>query len=600
MKTINNLSSTSTLALGDLLALWSTNNGDTRKVSMNTLIDFVKAQGGESGLTTINTYDELRQLDTTNPDTLSQYLVLGGDSVDDGKGGVYYWDVLSVSVDDDFTVIDSDQPGDGRWLRLNTSSFLIVNTFVELDALTKVGTSSVDIAFNREDGIFYEYTGGAWVSFDTTVYVDDVSSLTTALGATHSAVTVTTGLKGIYIYDATKSAINNTLTIFNGWVLQGELTLDTVTQIVDLTSNDEGRVVFVKDIDRGGKFIYDSSEVGNHNDGTNFHGSVRQYDNHVSVLWFGAKGDGTTDNTAIFTAVAAVVNIAIVPYTSSSYFISSTLVNTGTTFIFHGDSSQVTGTVTAQQLKAIYTDNGYINGVPVSDELRDKKIGIIAGTLRQDATTRSQWNWIKDVGHEPIGVDDSVPATATGDILFVNYDKTYTKTLVVSATPDETLASKLGMSVGTSVGLSGFNMKASVNLTLAASIKWNGTSWDIGYGTGQGGVGAHNVNITNVALTGANLEIDHDWIPGFNLSLIGFTDNGAVIPYIPVLKSTNTIQTVINFVDYAGAFVQPEDTRMSFVLVKQYNGGVDLDGTNNGDTLDLDLGNIWVQGIMQF
>lgn len=43
MKTINNLSSIDSLSLGDLLAIWNTNNGDTRKVSITTLVDFISS-----------------------------------------------------------------------------------------------------------------------------------------------------------------------------------------------------------------------------------------------------------------------------------------------------------------------------------------------------------------------------------------------------------------------------------------------------------------------------------------------------------------------------------------------------------------------------
>lgn len=43
MTNINQLSSLDTIQLGDLLAVWSTNNGDTRKASMNLLLSFMQA-----------------------------------------------------------------------------------------------------------------------------------------------------------------------------------------------------------------------------------------------------------------------------------------------------------------------------------------------------------------------------------------------------------------------------------------------------------------------------------------------------------------------------------------------------------------------------
>ena len=43
MANINQLSSLSTLQGGDLLAVWSTNNGDSRKSSITTLMNYVNA-----------------------------------------------------------------------------------------------------------------------------------------------------------------------------------------------------------------------------------------------------------------------------------------------------------------------------------------------------------------------------------------------------------------------------------------------------------------------------------------------------------------------------------------------------------------------------
>ena len=181
MNTINRLSSTDSITLGDLMALWSTNNGGTRKVSMSVLVDFIKSQGGESGLTAMNTFDDLRDLDPSDPNTLGQYLLLGGDSVDDGKGGIYYFDALSTSADDNFTIVDPNAAGAGRWLRLNTSSFTIVNTLADLNSLTTVGTSMIDVVFVKENGYFYEFSGSSWNIITKYVqYVETTAELTTA------------------------------------------------------------------------------------------------------------------------------------------------------------------------------------------------------------------------------------------------------------------------------------------------------------------------------------------------------------------------------------------------------------------------------------
>lgn len=354
----------------------------------------------------------------------------------------------------------------------------------------------------------------------------------------------------------------------------------------------------------GGIFNYDATQSAVNNGGTIINGWIRQYVNEISVLWFGAKGDGITDQTAIFTAVAAVTNIAIAPKAASSYLISSSLVNAGTTFIFYGESTQVTGTVTAQQLKALFTDNGYISGIPIADDIRDKKIGIISGTVQQNATTRSQWDWIKDTEHEPLGVDDSTPAIATGTGLVIPFDQTYTKALTMTVCPDETLASNLGMTIGPSIGLSSMLLQASINLTLSAHIKWNGSAWVKVYGESQG-AGNHEAEITNMVGSGSSLTITHTWIPGTALALTPHSDGGAVAPNMPTIQTQSDLQVVVNFVNAGGTLAAVNDTKSSFQFVKNFRGKVYLDGGSaggspSGDVLDLDRGNIWFHGIMQF
>lgn len=221
MKTINNLSSTDSLSLGDLLALWSTNNGGTRKVSINTLIDFIKGQGGESGLTSLLTFDNLRDLDTSLPETLSIYLVEGKNTVNDGFGGIYYWDALSTQADDDFLVIDSSQPGDGRWIRLEMNNIIVVDTVIAMNNLNINVLGDTKSVFVKENGALYVYESSSWVNKSLTSSVLTVSTISNLpSSASNGDTTIVKDLTrgGTFIYDSTKSAINDKGTIINGWV----------------------------------------------------------------------------------------------------------------------------------------------------------------------------------------------------------------------------------------------------------------------------------------------------------------------------------------------------------------------------------------------
>lgn len=76
-----------------------------------------------------------------------------------------------------------------------------------------------------------------------------------------------------------------------------ESKVDTIAEMEAKVSPTDGDVVFVKDLNRGGTFIYDSAEVLNDDQGINFNGWIRQYDCSVEAKWFGAVGDGISDDT---------------------------------------------------------------------------------------------------------------------------------------------------------------------------------------------------------------------------------------------------------------------------------------------------------------
>lgn len=113
------------------------------------------------------------------------------------------------------------------------------------------------------------------------------------------------------------------ITKLNVTELQGALVVETIEDLenLDPTKLSE-KTVIVKDLDRGGIFIYDSTKVAESNNGTNFNGWIRQYDGAVNVKWFGAKGDGVTDDTL---AIQNAINITKEVYIPKGVFISGAL-----------------------------------------------------------------------------------------------------------------------------------------------------------------------------------------------------------------------------------------------------------------------------------
>jgi hypothetical protein len=100
----------------------------------------------------------------------------------------------------------------------------------------------------------------------------------------------------------------------------------TVSTVADLASVPSSyTTAIVKDIDRGGTFIW--SSTGTANGGTVFAGATgywtRQYSGAVNVKWFGAVGDGITDDTS---AIQTFINTGGGYVPSGIYIVTSPLL----------------------------------------------------------------------------------------------------------------------------------------------------------------------------------------------------------------------------------------------------------------------------------
>lgn len=382
-------------------------------------------------------------------------------------------------------------------------------------------------------------------------------------------------------------------------VLDDRLRRDVATLLADTTltytSAQPGTVVAGDVVrTRAEGFAYEVAASG----ATDHHvitaGGVKLYVLTPDVRAFGAVGNGATDDTAAFTKAATAFKTVNVPDSALGYEVGSGVVAGTATFKFNGGAGQLSGTATPEQVNGLFDIAGRPGGVMFAPALRTKKLRLVAGAIRQNATDRTKWDYISDANHTPVGVSGAF-ATAAGPAITITFDTTMSKVISFVAGPDEELAGKQGLTVGASVGLSSAILWASARIQGSAIIYYNGSTWVISEGANQ------NLFHTPTFSSG-NLTIQNNWCPGIGLTIAPYSVAGAVIPYMPVIKAIGNTNFVLNF-ENAGAFVTAADTRMAFAVSKHYNEALTLDGTTTslGDSsqLGLNAGNIWFSGIFQ-
>ena len=146
--------------------------------------------------------------------------------------------------------------------------------------------------------------------------------------------------------------------------------------------NDGGGGIFtyfdsISTADNGGSVLAPNSGIGRW---------VRQFDNEINVLWFGAKGDGSTDDTAAVQAAisSAEANSTIVfPPTSASYKVTSQIAIPVNGLTLLGQNSKISGASDTQYQKFLFLGRtgGTVRGLIFDGLYSSASLGLGHGTI---------------------------------------------------------------------------------------------------------------------------------------------------------------------------------------------------------------------------
>lgn len=298
-----------------------------------------------------------------------------------------------------------------------------------------------------------------------------------------------------------------------------------------------------------------------------------------------------TDFTTALNNATSNPEVVLLPHRAGGYPLNGIVSPHADATVLSLFSNPVVSAQDLEALNLLQFRGGYPCGLPVLSNMRDRKIEVVAGAIRQDVVDRTKWNYITSTYHRPTGILGTAAIAIDPFNIQVTYKKSYDEVIFFAAHPDEWMASRKNISVGTSVGQDTTEIQLGGSIEIyaelifnAAAGTWAATGWNDMYNNG------HVVPSWDA---GTNLlTLTHDYCPELNIRVESIYPANC----FAYRRSASAVQTVIGFHDANWNAIVPADT-MRIVFTKVYNGPIQLDGSANSGTLGLHQGNIWFFGL---